>query len=319
MNLVYFGAFAREQVFDGLRAFDLHAVGADSEAALASVIQHADILITAGPDYTERVANLVKSASHLGLIQLTNTGFENLIKFGVPAGAKVANAADAWSVAVAEHAMALMLALGRKLLHAHTQQQRQCWDAGYVEHALGFCGATLLIVGLGRIGRAIARRAKAFDMHVIAAVQTLRAAPDDVDEIVSVQRLATALSRADVVIAAVPSTPATVKMFNRERFAQCKRGALFINIARGDVVDADALRWALRTAQLGAAGIDVTDVEPLAADSRLWTTPNLLITPHVAGLVPVVFRNIRGIVADNVQRYMQGQPIVHQVQIPPPG
>jgi len=315
MNLIYFGKFARDQILDDAKPLDYHITRAETEEELAAVIEHAQVLIIAGPEYTANVARLVQSAKHLELIQLTTSGFENLIKFGIPAGVKVANAADAWSVAVAEHALALMLTLGKRLMHAHTQQQEKRWDRQYVSHALGFRDATLLIVGLGRIGRAIAKRAKALDMRVIAAVRTAPAASDGVDQIIEAQHLATALPQADVVIAAVPSTPATHHMFNRELFAQCKRGALFINIARGDVADTDALCWALETGQLGGAGIDVTDPEPPATDHRLWNAPNLLVTPHVAGMVPAVLQDIRDIVLDNLQRYIRGQALTHQVKI----
>jgi len=310
MNVVYYGDFARTQVCAGLSALDLSVVSADAPAQLDTVMARTDILIISGPDYTENVAHVVNTGKRLGLIQLTTSGFENLRRFGVPAAAKIANAADAWSVAVAEHAMALMLALGKQLTRAHAQQRDRCWDRGYVDNALEFCGATLLIVGMGRIGRAIAQRAKAFDMRVMAAVPTERPAPEHVDEVITEPQLAAALARADVVMAAMPSTPATYHMFNRERFAQCKRGALFINIARGDVVDTSALCWALETAQLGGAGIDVTEPEPLAADSRLWQTPNLLITP-------AVFQRIRTIVVDNVQRYLRREPLAYTVRLEP--
>jgi len=315
MNLVHFGAFAREQVGKGLEPLGLRATSADSEEDLASVIEHANVLIIAGPNYTAGVAELVKSAKHLDLIQLTTSGFENLIKFGIPAGTKVANAANAWAVAVAEHAMALMLTLGKQLMYAYTQQQGKRWDTQYAKNTLGFRDTTLLIVGLGRIGYAIAKRAKALDMRVIAAVRTLRTAPDAVDQLIEMSHLAATLPCTDVVIAAVPSAPATYHLFNRALFAQCKRGALFINIARGDVVDTDALYWALETGQLGAAGVDVIDPEPLDAHHHLWDAPNLLITPHVAGLVPAVLQDVCDIVVDNLKRHMHGRPLTHQIQI----
>jgi len=313
MKVVYLGTLARPLVVEALAGSAFEVVPAENDAELARVIDGAAVLVTTGPWYTQSVAALAKTARDLRLIQLTSAGFENVEKFGAPAGCQVCNAADAWSIAVAEHALALMLALGRRLPVAVQQQHDGDWQRDYANGCLGLAGKTLVIVGYGRIGKQIARRAKAFAMTVLAVNAVL--APDDVaDEMVAIDALDAVLARADVVVACVPSTLQTVGMFNAATFARMKPGAHFVNVARGDVMVAADLHAALQDGHLGAAAADVFDPEPLPADSPLWHTPNLLITPHVAGIVPdLTMHNIRDVVVANLRRLAANEPLQNRV------
>jgi len=313
MKVVYLGTLARPLVIEALAGSAFEVVPAENDAELARVIDGAAVLVTTGPWYTQSVAALAKTAPGLRLIQLTSAGFENVEKFGAPAGCLVCNAADAWSIAVAEHALALMLALGRRLPVAAQQQRDGDWQRDYANGCRSLAGKTLVIVGYGRIGKQIARRAKAFAMTVLAVNAVLE--PDDVaDEIVAIDALDAVLARADVVVACVPSTPQTVGMFNATTFARMKPGAHFVNVARGDVMVAADLHAALQGGQLGAAAADVFDPEPLPADSPLWHAPNLLITPHVAGIVPdLTMYNIRDVVVANLRRLAANEPLQNRV------
>jgi len=309
MKVVYLGKLARALVADALAGSKFTVLPADNDDELARVIADASVLVTTGPWYTQSVAALARTARDLRLIQLTSAGFENVEKFGAPAGVQVCNAADAWSIAVSEHAMGLMLAVNRRLAVAARQQQDRHWQRDYADQCRSLYGKTLLVVGYGRIGRQIARRAKAFAMTVLA-VNAVLDKDEFVDDIVGIDVLAEVLPRADVVVAAVPSTPQTVGMFNAVAFAAMKPGAFFINVARGDVVNAVDLHAALASGQLGGAAADVFDPEPLAADSPLWHAPNLLITPHVAGIVPdLTPLNIRDVVVENLRRLAVGEPL----------
>jgi len=315
MNVVYLGSLARDHVTQTLADSPFNVIAADTDADLARVIPEADVLVTAGPWYTQRVAALTHTAKHLQLIQLTSAGFENVERFGVPPGTQVCNAADAWSIAVAEHAMAMLLALGRRISDA-LDLQRQChWRRAYTDQCRSLYGKTLVIVGYGRIGKQIAQRAKAFAM-VVVAVKTRAVADAVADEVLGMDQLRHALARADVVVAAVPSSTQTVGMFHTETFAQMKPDALFINVARGDVVNTPDLLVALRSGQLSGAALDVTDPEPLPPDAPLWTAPNLLITPHVAGAVPdLVPHSICNVVVENLRRLAQRAPLQHVVSL----
>jgi len=313
MKVLYLGSLARDLVIDALTDSPFDVATAENDADVARHIVDAAVLVTTGPWYTQSVAELAGTARNLRLIQLTSAGFDSVEKFGAPAGAQVCNAADAWSIAVSEHAMALMLATSRRLVDAIAQQRNHVWQRDYANQCRSLYGKTLVIVGYGRIGKQIARRARAFAMRVVA-VNAVLDKDDYVDDIVAIDALSAVLPQADVVVAAVPSTLQTVNMFDATTFAHCKRGAIFINVARGDVVNAADLYAVLTNGQLGAAAIDVAVPEPLPADSPLWTAPNLLITPHVAGAVPdLVPLNIRDVVVENLHRLARGQPLQNRV------
>lgn len=315
MKVVYLGPLARDLVKSSLAGSPFEVVPVETDSEIRDVMADASVLVTTGPMYTQEVAAATRTARNLQLIQLTSAGFENVEKFGAPPGTRVCNAADAWSIAVAEHAMAMMLMLGRRVVNAIGQQRERQWRRSYADQCRSLYGKTLLIVGYGRIGKQIARRARAFSMKVVAVTRGLER-DEHVDELVGIDDLHDTLGRADVVVAAVPSTPRTVNMFNAAAFERFKPGALFINVARGDVVDAADLEVALREERLGGAAIDVTAPEPLPSDSPLWAAPNLIITPHVAGAVPdLVPLNIRDVVVENLDRLASGRVLENLVAI----
>ena len=313
MKVVYLGPLARDLVRESLAGSSFDVLSAEADSNLEEILSDASVLVTTGPMYTPKAAAAAKAAKNLKLIQLTSAGFDSIEKFGAPPGTSICNAAQAWSIAVAEHAMAMMLALGRRIVDAIRLQQERQWQRAYAVLCRSMYGSTLLIVGYGRIGKQIARRAKSFSMKVIA-VSSESDKDEYVDEIAGIDELHAALGRADTVVAAVPSTPRTVNMFDAAAFACFKHGALFINVARGDVVHAEALEAALREGRLGGAAIDVAVPEPLPANSSLWTTPNLIITPHVAGAVPdLVPLHIRDVVVENLHRLASGKPLKNLV------
>lgn len=315
MKVVYLGPLARDLVRNSLTGSQFDVVSAEADADFERLLSDASVLVTTGPMYTQKVAAAAKAAKNLQLIQLTSAGFDSVERFGAPSGAKICNAAEAWSIAVAEHAMAMMLALGRRMVDVIRLQQEKQWKRSYSDLCQSLYGKTLLIVGYGRIGKQIAHRAKAFSMKVIALSNKV-VEDDCLDESVGIRDLHAALGKADIVVAAVPSTPQTVNMFSSEAFENFKPRALFINVARGDVVNAVDLEAALREGRLGGAAIDVTVPEPLPSDSPLWATPNLIITPHVAGAVPdLVPLNIRDVVVENLNRLAAGQPLKNLVPL----
>ena len=210
---------------------------------------------------------------------------------------------------ISEHVFALMLSL-RRALPAYAAAQRGArWDrkAGTGQKALA--GSTLVVAGMGGIGREIAKRGKAFDMKVLATVRTKREAPDYVDELGTAEDLDRFLEQADVVAIALPLTDETRGLFDAARLAKIKRGALLINIARGAIVETPALLEALRNGTLAGAGLDVTDPEPLPADSPLWKMDNVLITPHVAGRAELTQERRMAIFRDNLARFAAGRPL----------
>lgn len=216
--------------------------------------------------------------------------------------------------AIADHAMAMLLALTRDLpLHLRNQEQKE-WGRGQTELTpIALEGRTLLVVGLGGIGNEIAKRAKAFGMTVWATRRSEAPKPDYVDRVELSPALLSLLPEVDVVAIAAPLTPETHHLFNKEAFAALKKGAILINIARGAIIDQDEMIAALRRGDLAAAGLDVTDPEPLPKDNPLWGMKNVLITPHVAGQAEITAERRWLLLRENLRRFAAGEPLYNVV------
>ena len=315
MNVAFFGKFGREVVGGAVaRVPGVRVQHADTVEQLLPLLDEAEALLMVGPMYSPAVASAVAAARKLRWIQTLSAGYENLQKFGVPPGVTITNAGDSWAIAVAEHAMALLLALSKRLPEAVTNQRNHVWDRGIFERMASLQGRTLVVVGFGAIGQAVAQRARAFGMNVFAV--TRDAAPTSLaDRVYPAGELENALQLADAVVLGVPSSPETVRLLNERTLSACKRGCMVINVARGDVVDQDALAAALRSGHLGGAALDVMVPEPLPESNALWDAPNLLITPHVAGGGELVTAKLAELVTDNMMRHLQSEQLRCVVRI----
>lgn len=169
---------------------------------------------------------------------------------------------------------------------------------------------TLGIVGLGGTGIEVARRAQGFEMHVIAVDPETVEAPTFVHEIWKMDRFDDLLAESDIVCICAPLTPETESMFNDAAFQTMQSHALLINVTRGKIVDGPALIRALNDGLIGGAGLDVTPVEPLPADSPLWDMPNVIITPHVAGGSPIRMNRTVALFCDNLERFLVDKPLL---------
>jgi len=171
---------------------------------------------------------------------------------------------------------------------------------------------TLGIVGLGHIGREIARRGRAFGLRVLAVDPFPAAVPDGVEAVWPVERLPELLAASDYVVIAAPHTPQTEKMFRRSQFQQMKRTGYLINIGRGAIVDLADLTTALLAGDLAGAALDVFETEPLPADHPLWKMgERVILTPHVAGYSPRIAERHLAVLLDNIRSFVQGQPLLN--------
>ena len=225
-------------------------------------------------------------------------------------GIRLASAAGVNAEAVAEHAMALTLALYRKLPEARDNQTARHWrgmisDISSREDQL--TGKTMLIVGLGRIGARLAKLAKAFDMQVLAVRRDPTAGPGPADAVFAQDKLHEVIGRADVVALTCPLTPETENLIDARALAAMRPTAYLINVARGRVVDETALVTALQERRISGAGLDVVVDEPLPADSPLWSMPNVLITPHTAGETQRYEDAVIDILLENLDRLWRGE------------
>jgi D-2-hydroxyacid dehydrogenase (NADP+) len=239
----------------------------------------ADVLVVSGLWRN----TLLSSAPKLRFVQSFSAGTDQYDKaLFMKRGVRLASAQGANERVVAEHAIALILALTRQLHLARDNQGARRWrgmigDRALREQEVG--GKTLAIVGLGRIGVRLAALARAFDMRVIGVRRTTRPEPGVADQVVAQADLARALARADIVALTCPLTTETEGLIGAAALSAVKPGAFLINVARGKVVDEAALIAALADGRVRAAALDCFPEEPLPAESAFWTLPNVLITP----------------------------------------
>ncbi len=227
------------------------------------------------------------------------------------------NAATVHAAPVAEHAWALMLAATRRIPSAVRCQEKKVWGDRQIwaEEPRPFevGGLTMGLIGLGAIGREVARRARAFDMRVIAVKRHPERGREEADEVYGPAGLPRLLAASDVVVVAAPHTAETRHLIGERELAMMKPSALLVNVSRGSLVDEEALCRALCERRLGAAAIDVTETEPLPDSSPLWAAPNLLLTPHMSSATDRIWARHMALLEENVRRYLAGEPLLNVV------
>jgi phosphoglycerate dehydrogenase-like enzyme len=274
---------------------------------LKNRVGEADVLVISGLWQD----SLLDRAKRLRFIQSIGAGTdqfprEELAKRGI----RLASARGVNAGAVAEHAMALILALSRRLPEARDNQRKHAWrgmigDLSQREDELG--GKTLLVVGLGDIGGRLARLAKAFDMRVVGMRRDPAAGRGAADAVHTMGELTSLLPDADFVALTCPLTKETENLVDAEAFGRMKPSTHLVNVARGRVVDEAALVEALAARRIAGAAIDVTAEEPLAPNSPLWDMERVLITPHSAGETRRYEDNVIEILRDNLDRLRRGE------------
>lgn len=266
-------------------------------------------LLLLGAEFSGDVPGLFKQLPGLKVVQTFSAGVDRLLPL-IPPGVVLCSAVGVHDVAVSEWVVAVILAMNRRLPAFIEVQQRAEWKrdiaepADFSDHPLeDLEGKTVLIVGHGSIGKALAQRLAPFGAKVVGIAQHAR------DGVESAEALPRLLPDADIVVNLLPSTPETEKLVDKEFLARMKAGALFVNAGRGRTVDTDALVESLRAGHIRAA-LDVTDPEPLPAGHPLWRAPNVLITPHVAGTVNRWEARAYRFAGEQIRRYAAGEPLV---------
>jgi glyoxylate reductase len=273
---------------------DLRAGVADAEGLLSLLTERID-------------ADLLATAPRLRAIANYAIGFDNVDVEAVTArGIPVGVTPDVLTDATADFAWTLLLAAARRLIEANRDVLDGRWRTWEPQGWVGadVHGATLAVIGAGRIGLAVARRAQGFDMEVLMV--------DIGDD------LAAALARADFVSLHAPLTPETHHLIDADRLALMKPTAILVNTARGPIVDKVALAAALHEGRLAAAALDVTDPEPLPPDDPLLRAPNLIVAPHIASATTTARAAMADRAVDNLLAALAGEPMPYPAPIEPP-
>jgi phosphoglycerate dehydrogenase-like enzyme len=247
-------------------------------------------------------AEALAALPNLKVIQLLSAGVEPWLPV-VPAGVPLHNGRGVHGASTAELAIAGMLAMLRELPRFDRARLEHRWERGVTD---GLDGARVLVLGLGDIGTRVADIARTLDADVTAVARSAR---PGVRALADVPAL---LPAHNVVVVAVPHTPETTRLVDAELLAAMPDNALLVNIARGAIVDTDALLAELTSRRLRAF-LDVTDPEPLPSDHPLWDAPNLLLTPHVGGGTRGWQRRGYRLVRAQLERYLAGEPLLNEV------
>jgi phosphoglycerate dehydrogenase-like enzyme len=285
--------------------------GAVSPEALAAV-NGAEVYIGLGVPRDLFLAATTPPANHLRWIHTGAAGVGSLLYPELAdSGIVLTNSAGIHAPAIAETALAMMLHFARGLDFAVRAQADARWDPSPFETRVGDVteieGATIGIIGFGGIGQVVARKSLALGLNVLALRRSVRPGPDGVELFTGPGALERLLHQSDHVVVTVPATPSTKGMLGPSEIDAMRRGSVLINVARGEVVDEQALLAGLTTGKLRGAGLDVFATEPLPATSPLWTLPNVLITPHVSGTTPRFWLREVELIRDNIARYLAGR------------
>jgi phosphoglycerate dehydrogenase-like enzyme len=262
------------------------------------------------PGVREALAALMRGKSLLW-VQSGNAGVEDpayydLLKRGV----RLTNAAGIHAEPIAHYVVMQMLnRIKRARAHLELQAAHRWEAAGGGE----LTGLTVGIVGFGGIGRAVARLAKAFGMRVVGSKRTPVEDPA-LDRLYAPEQLNELLAESDFVVIAAPLTEQTRGMIGRQALERMKPRAMLINVARGGLVDEEALVDALRRKRIGGAALDVTAVEPLPETSPLWDLPNCVITAHDSGFSPLSLQRALNLFVDNLGRFRKGEPLLNEIR-----
>jgi len=212
---------------------------------------------------------------------------------------------------IAEHVLGVTIALARRLPATLRAQTAHRWAQEELEtEARTLQGQRMGIIGLGAIGLEVAKIAAPFGFRVSAIRRRAgEPVPDDVQEVWTPDRLPDLLAQSDVVVLAAPHTPETKRLIGRAQIDRMKPGALIVNVARGKLVDDEALIDALRSGRLGGAALDVFSQEPLEPSSPYWDLPNVIVTPHTSGAMQDYWTPLVTLFADNLRRFEKGEPL----------
>ncbi|MEV0594720.1 D-2-hydroxyacid dehydrogenase [Nonomuraea cavernae] len=249
-------------------------------------------------------------AGRLRLVHLIGSGVDSLLPAkGLSPDVRVANARGLSAPAMAEFAVAMLLALAKRVPDVLASQRAREWRR---HPPMTVSGATLLVVGAGPVGREVAKRGRALGMRVIGVRRTTGRVAE-FDETHGAERFAELAARADAIVMAVPATARTRRLLDAAVLGRCRPGCLIVNVSRGEVVDEEALAARLRAGSLGGAALDVFEREPLPVTSPLWGAPNTILTPHVSWSSPDYPARLAHLFAENVRRVESGEPVINPV------
>jgi phosphoglycerate dehydrogenase-like enzyme len=282
---------------------------------IASHFADLDALVISTVLYDADVARkLTEKAGRLRWLQVMSSGVDSILDAGVPPKAVLTSASGIHANAVADHAMALLLGLIRGVPEMLAHQKVGSWKRKHLEATVwALEGRTVLVPGFGPIGRAVCRRLLAADAEPIAFNRAGGESGMEGVALARLDQLADYLPRADAMVLCLPGESALDGMIGARQLAAMPDHAIVVNIGRGNLIDQPALAAALAAGSIGGAGLDVYDPEPLPDGDAFWSLPNLIASPHVAGVGGQNYMHFKALLLDNIARFRDGRPLRNAV------
>lgn len=310
-NVVYEGPLRERlcKVFDTAR---ITQIAPGEPQQLKQALDQADIAVL-----SELLPASQITGSRLKWVHITHAGLDKVARPEIlERGIRLSGSAGYSVEALAEHVLFFMLSLAYRSRDLFESQRKSAWEKAGREHLRSLYKQTVGIIGMGHIGKALATRCHAMGMQVLAYRRSDEPMPPGVHKVFCEEngdQPVSLLAQADYVVLAVPLTNQSHKMIAATELAQMKPSAHLINIARGNVVDEQALIHALETGQIAGAGLDVFAVEPLPSDSPLWQMPNVIVTPHTSAREPDRDDRAVDLIAENYRRFLSGEPLINEL------
>jgi phosphoglycerate dehydrogenase-like enzyme len=281
--------------------------------ALLSALQDAEVYVGFGIPRELFAQSAAIRWVHSGAAGVGSSLFDELVESEVI----FTNSAGTHGVPMAEHAIAMMFYLARALDYAEAGRRERHWNRDPIACTPGpvreLTGSVVGVIGYGGIGREVGRRASGLGMRVWAVKRQTDGGYQEVERLFGPADLHEVLSGSDYVVLTVPHTPETEGLIGAAELAIMKPGAVLVNVARGSIVDEEALVMALESGSIRGAGLDVYSEEPLPAESRLWELENVCLTPHVGGVSPNFWERETDLIIENLGRYLAGEPLLNMV------
>lgn len=275
----------------------------------AELIRDAEVLVCSPRRFSDA---LLQRATNLRWVHSITAGVERLLTPRlINSETQVTTSSGVHPIQISEHVLGMMLAFTRNLHRLIRFQLEKRWARDVRMEEL--CGKALGIIGLGRVGRELARKAECLGMEVVGVKRDISEDVEHFNQVFPPERLAEVLERSDFVVVLTPRTPETEGLIGERELRLMKESAYLIVISRGGIVDEQALAEALRRGELAGAGLDVFATEPLPEESPLWEMEQVIISPHLAGASPHYMERAMEIFAENLRRYLEGRPLKNLV------
>jgi phosphoglycerate dehydrogenase-like enzyme len=291
---------------------------ADAEARWRAMLDRAEVLFGIPGDSAQALAEVVATLPRLRWVHATSAGAGEQVRLAGlgPAALErvtVTTSSGVHAVPLAEFAVLGLLAIAKELPRLAADQRARVWPEvrGPVRELRG---QTVFLVGLGAIGREVARLAKAMGMRTVGFRRSGGPPPPFTDEVHGPERLAELADRADTMVVSLPLTGETAGLIDRATIARLPPHCIFVNVGRGGVVDEQALVDALRERRIAGAALDVFATEPLPPDSPLWSLPGVLVSPHAAALSAHENQRIVELFVANLRRFLDGEPLANAIE-----